>query len=142
MRQQASLAIGIWALRLGLGSAFLSAVADRFGFWGPPGSRYAGWGDWPHFLAYCAQVNSFAPAWLIPPIAWTATAAELGFGIALVGGFFPRIAGFGSAILLSLFAAAMSISFGIKKPLDYSVFADAGGALLLGLLAAHRKGSK
>jgi hypothetical protein len=26
-------------VRLALGTAFLSAVADRFGLWGPPGAR-------------------------------------------------------------------------------------------------------
>ena len=32
-------------LRLVLGGAFLSAVADRFGLWGPAGTRNASWGD-------------------------------------------------------------------------------------------------
>ncbi|HYL62654.1 MAG TPA: hypothetical protein VE077_08525 [Candidatus Methylomirabilis sp.] len=37
----------------------------------------------------------------------------------------------GSAILLLLFALAMAISFGIKSPLDYSVFGASSAAFLL-----------
>jgi hypothetical protein len=33
-------------VRFALGSAFLSAIADRFGVYGPPGSKYVGFGDW------------------------------------------------------------------------------------------------
>jgi putative oxidoreductase len=43
----------------------------------------------------------------------------------------------GSAILLFLFGAAMAISFGIKSPLDYSVFSASAGALLLSLFQAR-----
>jgi len=32
----------------------LSAVADRFGLWGPPRAANVSWGDWPHFVAYTA----------------------------------------------------------------------------------------
>jgi hypothetical protein len=34
--------------------------------------------------------------------------------------------------LLFLFAAAMTVALGVKSPLDYSVFAAAAAALLLG----------
>jgi hypothetical protein len=37
----------------------------------------------------------------------------------------------GSAVLLALFGIAMAISFGIKSPLDYSVFSASAGALVL-----------
>jgi len=39
---------------------------------------------------------------------------------------------FGTATLLFLFGTAMAISFGIKSPLDYSVFSASAGALLVG----------
>jgi uncharacterized membrane protein YphA (DoxX/SURF4 family) len=73
------------------------------------------------------------PAATIPFLAWAATAAELTFGIALVVGFRVRWAALGSAVLLTLFGAAMAVSFGVKEPLDYSVFSAAAGALLLAL---------
>jgi len=39
----------------------------------------------------------------------------------------------GSAVLLALCGVAMAISFGIKSPLDYSVFSASAGALVLAL---------
>jgi len=113
--------------RFALGAAFLSAVADRFGLWG----KYGGWGNFANFTQYTAQVNSFMPAFMIPFLAWAATAAELSLGIALIIGIWPRRAAFGAATLLFLFGTAMAISFGIKSPLDYSVFSASAGALLL-----------
>jgi putative oxidoreductase len=115
--------------RVALGTAFLSGVAERFGLWGERSS----WKNFADFERYTAQVNSFMPAVTIPFLAWTATAAELSFGIALVAGFRVRWAALGSALLLTLFGTAMAISFGIKSPLDYSVFSAAAGALLLAL---------
>ncbi len=52
--------------------------------------------------------------------------------------FSPRWVGLGSAILLFLFGTAMAISFGIKPPLDYSVFSASAGALLLSLFQARK----
>ena len=46
-------------LRCALGTAFLSAVADRFGVWGAPGQPGVAWGDFAHFQIYAAQVNAF-----------------------------------------------------------------------------------
>ena len=52
-------------LRLAIGIPYLWFAADRLGFLGPPGSPHVGWGDWPHFLQYAAQVMSFLPARVI-----------------------------------------------------------------------------
>ena len=118
---------GILYARISLGAAFLSAVADRFGLWG----KYGGWGNFASFTRYTAQVNSFMPASIIPFLAWAATAAELLLGIGLILGLWLRWVAFGAATLLFLFGAAMAISFGIKSPLDYSVFSASAGALLI-----------
>jgi uncharacterized membrane protein YphA (DoxX/SURF4 family) len=84
-------------------------------------------------MRYTAQVNSFMPAFSIPFLAWAATLAEFGLGAALIIGIWPRWVGLGSAVLLALFGIAMAISFGIKSPLDYSVFSASAGALVLAL---------
>jgi uncharacterized membrane protein YphA (DoxX/SURF4 family) len=123
--------------RIALGAAFLSAVADRFGLWG----KYAGWGNFANFAHYTAQVNSFMPAFIIPFLAWAATATELSLGIGLVVGIWPRWVAFGAATLLFLFGTAMAISFGIKSPLDYSVFSASAAALLLALHQGHKSGA-
>jgi uncharacterized membrane protein YphA (DoxX/SURF4 family) len=115
--------------RVALGSAFLSGIADRFGLWG----KGVGYGSFSNFIRYTAEVNSFMPAFTIPFLAWAATVAELALGIALLAGVRLRLAALASAVLLALFGAAMAISFGIKSPLDYSVFSASAGALLLAL---------
>jgi putative oxidoreductase len=120
--------------RIALGAAFLSAVADRFGLWG----KYGGWKNFANFTEYTAQVNSFMPAFSIPFLAWAATMAELSLGIALILGLWLRWIAGGAAILLFLFGTAMAVSFGIKSPLDYSVFSASGGALLLAMHESER----
>ena len=126
-----------WAIlyaRIALGAAFLSGIADRFGLWG----KTIGYGDFAHFVQYTAQVNSFMPAFTIPFLAWAATVAELVLGIALISGVWLRWVALASALLLVLFGTAMAISFGLKSPLDYSVFSASAAALLLAL---HSPGS-
>jgi putative oxidoreductase len=118
-------------LRWALGVTLLSATTDRFGFWGPPGAANVAWGDWAHFVAYTAKVNSFLPDTLAPTLAVIATAAELLLGIALILGVFRRPVAFASAFLFSVFAGAMTLSFGVKAPLNFSVFADAAAAFAL-----------
>ena len=120
--------------RIAIGSAFLSPVADRFGLWG----KYAGWGNFVNFTRYVAQVNSFMPAFTIPFLAWAGTAAETILGVLLILGFWTRWVALGSAILLFLVGTAMAMSFGIKSPLDYSVFSASVGALLLSLFRARK----
>ncbi len=112
-------------LRLALASGFLSAVASRLNLWGAKSS------GWSNFLDYTAQVNSFLPKLFIPTVAVVATVLESALGVLLLIGFKTNYAALGAAILTLLFALAMAYSFGIKEPLDYSVFAVSAGAFLL-----------
>jgi uncharacterized membrane protein YphA (DoxX/SURF4 family) len=118
-------------LRLALGVSFLSAVADRFGLWGPYGQPNVGWGDFSRFTTYTGTLLWFLPKTLYPLMAWTATAAEIVFGLALILGLFTRVVAFLSGILLLTFALAMTFSLGIKAPLDFSVFSASAGGFLL-----------
>jgi uncharacterized membrane protein YphA (DoxX/SURF4 family) len=121
-------------LRIALAAAFLSACADRFGLWGPPGAPHVAWGDFAHFTAYTARVNSFLPAAWAPALAWLSTAAEIGLALGLLAGLRLRAVAASSGALLLTFALAMTVSFGLKAPLDYSVFSAAAGAFLLAAL--------
>jgi putative oxidoreductase len=121
---------GIIYARMALGAAFLSGIADRFGLYT---GRNVGYGNFAGFVSYTAKVNSFIPAFTIPFLAWAATAGELFLGIGLILGVWPRWVALGSAMLLALFGIAMAISFGIKSPMDYSVFSASAGAVLLAL---------
>jgi putative oxidoreductase len=128
--------LGILYARFALGAAFLSGIADRFGLYT---GRNVGYGDFAGFEAYTAKVNSFMPASTIPFLAWAATAAEFTLGVALILGIWPRWVALASALLLILFGTAMAISFGIKSPLDYSVFSASAAAVLLALYGSGPK---
>lgn len=128
--------LGVLYARLTLGAAFLSAIASRFGLYAKhPSLRLSA-----DFMQYAAEVNSFMPAASIPYLAWAATAAELFFGVTLILGVWPRYTSFGAASLLAIFGLAMAISFGIKSPLDYSVFSASAAALLLALFQPRCSG--
>jgi hypothetical protein len=71
-----------WFVRITLAAAFLSAVADRFGLWGPPGAMNVAWGGWSPFLDYVAMINPLVPDAFIPALGWIATAAEIGWPLA------------------------------------------------------------
>jgi uncharacterized membrane protein YphA (DoxX/SURF4 family) len=129
--------LAVFYARIALGAAFLSAVADRFGLWG----KYGGWGNFANFTKYTGEVNSFMPAFAIPLLARAATVAETSLGILLILGLWPRWTALGAAALLAMFGTAMAISFGIKTPLDYSVFSASGAALLLALCQDRKPGA-
>lgn len=119
-------------LRFGLSFGFLSAVASRLSLLGAKSS------GWKSFLEYTGQVNSFAPKSIIPSIAVASTVLETAIAIMLLAGFKTSYAGFGAAIITLLFAIAMTYSFGIKEPLDYSVFAFSAGAFLLATMPYYK----
>ncbi len=117
--------------RFALGASFLSAVADRFGLWGPYGAKNVSWGTFAHFVEYTGAVTSLFPSSWTVSFAWAATVAETLFGVLLIAGFKIRAAAVLSGVLLLLFAIGMSTGLGVKKPLDYSVFSAAAAAFLL-----------
>ena len=119
-------------LRFGLSFGFLSAVASRLSLLGAKSS------GWKSFIDYTAQVNSFAPKSIIPSMAIASTILETVLAVMLLVGFKTNYAALGAAILTLLFAIAMSYSFGIKEPLDYSVFAFSAGAFLLATMPYYK----
>jgi uncharacterized membrane protein YphA (DoxX/SURF4 family) len=68
-----------------------------------------------------------------------ATVLETTLGTLLILGLWPRWISLASAILLAMFAIAMAVSFGLKSPMDYSVFSASGAAALLSLHAKHNQ---
>jgi uncharacterized membrane protein YphA (DoxX/SURF4 family) len=120
---------GVRYARFALGTAFLSAVASRFGLW----DRTLDLKHFASFLVYAGQVLSFMPKTSIPYLAWGATVCETSFGILLILGLWPRWVSLGSAILLAMFGTAMAISLGLQSPFDYSVFSASSAAVLLAL---------
>ena len=129
-RENATEIVRLFA-RFALGTSFLSAVADRFGLWGPYGSKNASWGNFAHFVHYTGEVMSLFPSSWTVSFAWAATVGETLLGILLIAGFKIRMVSVLSGLLIMSFALGMVTGLGIKKPLDYSVFSAAAAAFLL-----------
>jgi uncharacterized membrane protein YphA (DoxX/SURF4 family) len=124
--------------RFALGASFLSAVADRFGLWGPYGAKNVSWGNFARFVEYTGAVTSLFPSSLTVSFAWAATVAETLVGILLITGFQTRIASVLGGLLLLSFAIGMATGLGIKTPFDYSVFSAAATAFLLAFWGPDR----
>ncbi|EQB94034.1 DoxX protein [Elizabethkingia anophelis 502] len=114
-------------LRIAISVTMLSAVADRFGFWGDNSS----WGNWKNFEVYTLKLTYFLPEILSIFSAYIATFLEILFPVMLILGYKTRIASYGSGILLLVFAVSMAVALGAKAPLDYSVWVGSAGAFLL-----------
>ena len=119
------------AMRMALAAGFLSAVADRFGLWGPIGTPGVSWGGFARFLDYTATLLPFLPTTLVAVAGWAATVAETVLGVALLAGVRVRLAALASGALLLTFAIAMTTALGPEAPLSYSVWTAAAGAFLL-----------
>lgn len=124
--------------RLALAAGFLSAVADRFGVWGPPGGTNVAWGSFADFLEYTAKLNPWLPASVIPALGWAVTAAELVAAVLLLTGIWLTRAAVLAAVLLIGFSVGMTIGTGVKTALDASVPAAAAAALLLAASSRRR----
>jgi putative oxidoreductase len=123
--------IATMLMRFALATGFLSAVGSRLSLWGSHSS------GWAAYLDYTKSVNSFAPSSLIPSVAIMSTILETGLAILLLIGYKTRWAALGTSILTLLFALAMAYSFGLKEPLDYSVFAFSASAFLLSTMTDY-----
>jgi len=118
-------------LRLAISFSFLSAVADRFGWWG---EKYSAWGNWENFLAYTKVINPWLPESFIGTTGALATGAEVVCAACLLLGYRTSLFASVSGALLLLFALSMTFSTGIKGAFDYSVFSASAGAFALSLM--------
>jgi hypothetical protein len=75
------------------------------------------------------------PAPLANAAASVATLLEVLFAVLLLAGVQLRRVALGSAFLLGCFAACMTLSFGPKPALDYSVWSACAASLLLATAA-------
>lgn len=115
-------------LRLGVGVGFLSAVADRMGYWP---AEISAWGNWENFIAYTNIINPWFPDSFVEPIGLIATIAEVLFGLFLIIGFRTEFIAKLSGYLILIFGLSIAFSTGLKGALDYSVFAASGAAFAL-----------
>ncbi len=121
-----------FALRISLAAAFLSAVADRFGWWAPFGQ--GAWGSMEAFADYAHQLVPFASGWFLNVIVWGATVTETSLGVLLLLGWWPKVVGAVACLVLIVFGTAMAVSLGMEAPLSYSVFSAASAAAAYAIL--------
>lgn len=125
-------------LRMAIALSFLSAVADRFGFWGSPGSAGVSWGNWQNFVNYSNTLNFYLSPKLGEIAAIIATTLEMVFAALLVLGFKTKLTAIASAILLLMFTITMSITIGLKAPFDYSVWTGIAACMLLSSVPKYK----
>jgi uncharacterized membrane protein YphA (DoxX/SURF4 family) len=123
--------LAIAFLRLAMGAGLLSAVADRFGFWGTPGTALVSWGNFHNFLLYTAKLNPWCPAAYLPLLGATVTILEAGLGILLILGLATRMSALLTGMVTLVFGAAMTFVLGVHAPLNYSVFVFSAASFLL-----------
>lgn len=118
--------------RIAIAMSFLSAVADRFGWWTPVlGNENVVWGNMGNFITYTGVLVPWISKQVLPLLAWSVTIAEVVLGVLLIIGYQKRIVALLSGILLLTFAFSMMFFSGIKAPLDYSVFTASACSFLL-----------
>ena len=126
-------------VRLALAFAFLSAVADRFGFWGASGESNVAWGDFAAFEGYVAYLNPFLSQGMVFILSWIVTIAEVVLALMLIIGFKLRLASMLSGIMLLGFGLFMTVIMGIKVPFDYSVFTASATCFILYLFVKQNE---
>lgn len=124
-------------LRFAIAIGFLSAVADRMGLWGTPGTTNVAWGNWENFLNYSNQLNFFVPNFIGGILAVLATCLEVVLAFLLIVGYQTRITAILSGGLLTLFALMMTLAFGIKMTFDYSVWIVVSASFLLSTVPVY-----
>ena len=123
--------------RFSIAAAFLSAVADRLGYWGDPGAENVTWGNWENFVAYSNTLNFFLAPYIGSFLAIVATSFEALLAMLLLLGYKTRISAILSGALLILFASSMTLSLGIKSTFDYSVWIGASACFLLASIGVY-----
>jgi uncharacterized membrane protein YphA (DoxX/SURF4 family) len=125
-------------LRLALGIGFILPVMDRLGLLGKPGTAGVAWGNWPNFVTYTHSLMPFLNDLLAKAAAFTATLAEVVFGICLILGFRIKEVALGAGLLTATFGICMAFALGIGAPFNYPVFVFTGAALVLSGIGSYK----
>lgn len=119
--------------RASLAAGFLSATADRFGLWGPPGTVNVFWGNFEGFKGNVVVLAPYLSTTLVNVVAWGASVLELVFAVALLLGVALRYVSVASAATLVAYGMSMVFNMGIQSVFNYAIFTAASAALLLSL---------
>ncbi|MEJ8803529.1 DoxX family protein [Pontibacter sp. H249] len=125
-------------MRLALAFTLLSAVADRLGFWGAPGDKNVAWGEWSNYVEHMQTLVPFVSRSIASKLATVVTLLQIAFTFMFLTNLKIRWAAIGTGILFCLFALAMVNAYGIKAPLDSSVFVGIAASFLLASVPIYK----
>ncbi|MFD0708844.1 DoxX family protein [Photorhabdus luminescens] len=131
MQQIISEKVVLYFSRFALATAFLSAVVDRFGWWGNMGELGVSWGTMNNFYIHVAKLCPWAPEGFLPIVGWGVTILEFTLGITLLLGIKPKLTALVTTVLLLIFAISMATFHSPKLMLNFSVLTCAACAMFL-----------
>ena len=122
---------GIYFAKVSLAISYLSAVFDRFGFWGHFGETGVSWGSMTQFFKHVSTLCPWAPENMIPVIGWVVTVLEALIALAYIINAKNKIINYANIFLLILFIISMSFFQSIKMMINFNVIVCFSTALLI-----------
>lgn len=122
---------GIYFAKVGLAISYLSAVFDRFGFWGHLGETGVSWGSMTQFFKHVSTLCPWATENMIPVIGWVVTVLEAVIALSYIINVKNKLINIANIFLLILFIISMSLFQSIKIMINFNVIVCFSTALLI-----------
>lgn len=122
---------GIYFAKVSLAISYLSAVFDRFGFWGHLGETGVSWGSMTQFFKHVSILCPWATENMIPVIGWVVTVLEALIALAYIINAKNKIINYANIFLLILLIISMSLFQSIKMMINFNVIVCFSTALLI-----------
>ena len=122
---------GIYFAKVSLAISYLSAVFDRFGFWGHAGETGVSWGSMTQFFKHVSILCPWAPENMIPIIGWVVTVLEAVIALSYIINANNKFINIANIFILILFIISMSLFQSIKMMINFNVIVCFSTALLI-----------
>lgn len=122
---------GIYFAKVSLAISYLSAVFDRFGFWGHLGETGVSWGSMTQFFKHVSTLCPWATENMIPVIGWVVTVLEALIALAYIINAKNKIINYANIFLLILLIISMSLFQSIKMMINFNIIVCFSTALLI-----------
>lgn len=122
---------GIYFAKVGLAISYLSAVFDRFGFWGHLGETGVSWGSMTQFFKHVSTLCPWATENMIPVIGWVVTVLGAVIALSYIINVKNKLINISNIFLLILFIISMSLFQSIKIMINFNVIVCFSTALLI-----------
>ena len=122
---------GIYFAKVSLAISYLSAVFDRFGFWGHFGETSVSWGSMTQFFKHVSILCPWAPENMIPVIGWVVTVLEAVIALSYIINANNKFINIANIFILILFIISMSFFQSIKMMINFNVIVCFALSLLI-----------